>query len=121
MYRTSEQVKPKEDTLKTVRYALIVMMALCFISNNAYAVKDLPLQDDPDGGDEVSLMDDPDGGDEVSGADTASKGTKGTINVTVGAAVGETQVESDPDGGDEISKVRTSDKKHAEAMNYVKS
>ena len=95
---------------------------------------------DPDGGDEIAVASDPDGGDE------AAKGTKGTINVTVGAAVGDQvaddpdggdeiakiqplssdpdggdEVADDPDGGDEVSKVKTSDKKHAEAMNYVKS
>jgi hypothetical protein len=68
--------------------------------------------DDPDGGDEIAVATDPDGGDE--------KGTKATINDTVGAAAGN-EIADDPDGGDEVSKVRTSDKKHAEAMNFVKS
>ncbi len=79
---------------------------------------------DPDGGDEIAVLSDPDGGDE------AVKGTKGTINVTVGAVAsgevaddpdGGDEIAPDPDGGDEISKVRTSDKKHAETLNYIKS
>ncbi len=48
---------------------------------------------DPDGGDEIAVKHDPDGGDE------AVKGTKGTINVTVGAAVGD-KVAGHPDGGE---------------------
>ena len=69
---------------------------------------------DPDGGDEIAVVSDPDGGDE------ATKGTKGTINVIAGAAVSD-EVADDPDGGDEMSRVKTSDKKQAEVLNYIKS
>ncbi len=90
--------------MKTVRFALVVLMALFVMSGQAFALKE-NVQTDPDGGDEIGVVSDPDGGDEATKASDPDGGDE--LGIATDPDGGD-EVTDDPDGGDEVARPKMS-------------